>query len=80
METRVGQNALGILLVQDVLIVPMMIILGYMSGEPVNPQDVVLQLVGAVLIISFAIWLYHKKEIKLISIYSIKCIMSVLNL
>ena len=53
METRVGQNALGILLVQDVLIVPMMIILGYMSGEPVNPQDVVLQLVGAVLIISF---------------------------
>ncbi len=65
METRVGQNALGILLVQDVLIVPMMIILGYMSGEPVNPQDVVLQLVGAVLIISFAIWLYHKKEIKL---------------
>ncbi len=46
METRVGQNALGILLVQDVLIVPMMIILGYLSGAPVNPQNVVLQLVG----------------------------------
>ncbi len=65
METRVGQNALGILLVQDVLIVPMMIILGYMSGEPIHTQDVVLQLVGAVLIIAFVIWLYKKQVIKL---------------
>ncbi|GAB5523672.1 MAG: cation:proton antiporter [Roseivirga sp.] len=65
METRVGQNALGILLVQDVLIVPMMIILGYMSGAEVHTQDVIMQLVGAVLIIGMVIWIYKKQEIKL---------------
>ncbi|WP_170827486.1 cation:proton antiporter [Roseivirga sp. 4D4] len=65
METRVGQNALGILLVQDVLIVPMMIILGYMSGGEIHAKDVVLQSVGALLIILFVIWLYKKGEIKL---------------
>lgn len=65
METRVGQNALGILLVQDVLIVPMMIILGYMSGAPIHSEEVILQLIGAVLIIGMVIWLYKKQEIKL---------------
>lgn len=65
METRVGQNALGILLFQDVLIVPMMIILGYMSGEPVHTIDVIKQTVGAILIVGMVIWLYRKKEIKL---------------
>lgn len=65
METRVGQNALGILLVQDILIVPMMIVLGYMSGEKGDSHQVWLQLIGAVLIIGFVIWLYFKKEVKL---------------
>lgn len=65
METRVGQNALGILLVQDVLIVPMMIVLGYMSGEPVHTEDVIMQLIGAILIIGMVVWIYKRKEIKL---------------
>ncbi len=65
METRVGQNALGILLVQDVLIVPMMIILGYMSGAEVHTNDVIMQLIGAVLIIGMVVWLYKKQEIRL---------------
>jgi CPA2 family monovalent cation:H+ antiporter-2 len=33
METSVGENALGILLVQDILIVPMLNILNYLSGQ-----------------------------------------------
>jgi len=65
METRVGQNALGILLVQDVLIVPMMIILGYMSGETIHQEEVILQSIGAVLIVGMMIWLYKKGQIKL---------------
>lgn len=65
MDTRVGQNALGILLVQDVLIVPMMIILGHMSGEKGNSNQLWMQLGGAALIIGFVFWLYRKKEVQL---------------
>ena len=36
MESRVGQNVLGILIVQDLLIVPMLIILSMFKGEELN--------------------------------------------
>lgn len=65
MDSKMGQNALGILLVQDVLIVPMMIVLGYMSGEPVDSHMVWLQLIGAVLIVGLLVYLYKKETIKM---------------
>ena len=45
-DEPVGQNVLGILLAQDVLIVPMLIILSYASGTPTSTTEVVLQIVG----------------------------------
>lgn len=65
MNTRVGQNALGILLIQDVLIVPMMIVLGYLSGHAGSSSEILLQSIGAVLIVVFVIYLYRKGEVKL---------------
>lgn len=65
METPTGQNALGILLVQDVLIVPMMIILGYLSGAPSDNHQVFLQILGAVLIIALVVFLYRRQVVKL---------------
>lgn len=65
MDTKIGQDALGILLVQDVLIVPMMIILGYMSGEPVDNHMVWLQILGGLLIVGLLIYLYKKETIKM---------------
>lgn len=64
-ETRVGQNVLGILLVQDVLIVPMFIILGYLSGKPTSGTEVMLQLIGAGLITALIIYLFRHPDIKM---------------
>lgn len=64
-DQRVGQNVLGILLVQDVMIVPMLITLSYVSGIPVNSSEVVLQIVGGILISALIGYMVYKKELKL---------------
>lgn len=61
---RVGQNVLGILLVQDIMIVPMLIALSYVSGKPVDSTAVLLQVVGGILISAFVGYMIVKKEIK----------------
>jgi CPA2 family monovalent cation:H+ antiporter-2 len=65
MQTKAGQNVLGVLLVQDVLIVPMIIILGYMSGEKPDTSDVLKQIFGGIFITGIIIYILKKKEIKL---------------
>lgn len=64
LNSRVGQNVLGILLAQDILIVPMIIILSYLSGSAPTTQEVVLQIVGGVLMVGTVIWIIKRKEIK----------------
>jgi CPA2 family monovalent cation:H+ antiporter-2 len=63
-DTFVGQIVIGILLVQDVLIVPMIIVLGYFSGTNPAFSEVLLQTVGGILIIGFLYFLYKKGELK----------------
>lgn len=60
MHTPVGQNVIGVLLTQDVLIALMLIILNYFGGDELQPSQLVLQLIGALLIaiIIFAILKY----------------------
>ncbi|MFT7113788.1 MAG: CPA2 family monovalent cation:H+ antiporter-2 [Candidatus Azotimanducaceae bacterium] len=60
----VGQNAIGILLAQDILIVPMLIITNYLSGHVPETQDVVLQIVGGVLLFFVMFWVMRKKRIR----------------
>jgi len=64
-DQPVGQNVLGVLLVQDILIVPMMISLSYLSGTPTSSSEVILQIIGGLLISGFIAFLFYKKEIKL---------------
>ncbi len=52
-----GQNALGILLVQDMAIVPIMIIIGLLGGDEVSPVQLSVQLIGGGLLVALAIWL-----------------------
>lgn len=65
MQTKAGQNVLGVLLVQDVLIVPMIIILGYMGGEVPGVSEVLKQVFGGIFIIGIIIYILKKKEINL---------------
>ena len=65
LDTKTGKNVLGVLLAQDVLMVPMLIIVGYLGGDK---QDLILllkQIIGGILIVGVIIYVLIKKEIKL---------------
>ena len=63
--SNLGQNIIGILLVQDILVVPMLIILNYLSGEAIVTLDIAKQIIGGLLILGIIIWILKKKEIRL---------------
>ncbi len=65
LHTSVGQNVLGVLLAQDVLIVPIIIILGYLGGHKPGKIEVLKQIVGGLLIVGIIVYILKKKEIKL---------------
>lgn len=62
-ETRVGQNVLGVLLVQDIAMVPMLVALTLMGGQEIVSSTFVLLGVGSALIIAFVVWLLFAKEV-----------------
>ena len=64
-HTPIGQNVIGILLAQDVLIVPMLITLNYLSGKPPETNEVILQIIGGIAILGVIAWVSKKKHIRL---------------
>ncbi len=65
LKSKVGQIVLGVLIVQDVLIVPMLIVMSYMGGDKPPIAEMVKQVIGGVLIIGIIVYVYKTKEIKL---------------
>lgn len=65
LETDTGQNVLGVLLFQDMAIIPMLIVIGLMSGSEPDGQQVVLQVIGGILMIALIAYLMHKETIHL---------------
>jgi CPA2 family monovalent cation:H+ antiporter-2 len=51
-----GQNVLGILLVQDLIVIPMLIIIGLLDGTKPGLGEFGLQVAGAIVIVSLLIW------------------------
>lgn len=64
-DTHVGRNVIGVLLVQDIALVPMIILIDLMQGKNMSPKNLILQLIGGVLIVLMVIFLIRKKEIHL---------------
>ncbi len=58
----IGYNILGVLLVQDLLIVPMLILLSAMASAPEIDQ-IARQGIGMFLIIAFLVWLIPKQKV-----------------
>ncbi|TRX46405.1 cation:proton antiporter [Fulvivirga sp. M361] len=63
--SSIGQNIIGILLVQDVLVVPMLILLSYLSGATLSTLEITKQIIGGFLILGITLWVLKKKEIHL---------------
>lgn len=65
LDSRIGQNVLSILLFQDILVIPMIIILNLLGGNKTNEYEIFLQLFGTILIIFLMTYIIKKKEIKI---------------
>ncbi len=65
MNTKVGQDMLGVLLVQDLAVIPMLIILNMVGGQSLSGGELMLPLVGSVLIIGAVAWVIRKGGISL---------------
>lgn len=64
-KATVNQNVISILLTQDVLIVPMIIVITILSGDTLNTHEITMQLIGGALIIGALVFLFKKKQIRL---------------
>ncbi|MEP5611481.1 MAG: cation:proton antiporter [Cyclobacteriaceae bacterium] len=64
-KTKIGQNVISILLTQDIMIVPMIIIMTFFSGEEVEMTQIGMQLVGGLVIVAFLVYLLKKQTIEL---------------
>lgn len=65
LKTPIGQKVLGILLTQDILIVPMLIAINYLSGHLPATEEIIRQLIGGSLIVGILVWLLRREKIKL---------------
>lgn len=65
MKTRLGQNVLGVLLVQDLAVVPMLIIVRIIGGELPTFGQVAIQIAGGIFVISVAAFMAIKKNLKI---------------
>jgi len=64
-NSREGQDVLGILLVQDLLIIPMLIIIGLMGEHTLDVAQLGLQIGGAVAIIGLLVWALSREALHL---------------
>ena len=65
LETETGQNVLGVLLMQDMAIIPMLIIIGLMSGDVPDSRHMILQIIGGISMIALLAWLMLKETVHL---------------
>jgi CPA2 family monovalent cation:H+ antiporter-2 len=64
-STDIGQSVISILLIQDILIVPMLIITNYLGGTAPSTTDILLQITGGVFLIFGIVWLSKKEQFTL---------------
>ncbi|OIO73096.1 MAG: cation/H(+) antiporter [Zetaproteobacteria bacterium CG1_02_53_45] len=62
LELPMGQNALGVLLVQDMAIIPMMVMLSVLGGVHATAADISKQVVGGIAVLVFVTWLMRSKR------------------
>ena len=65
LDTRAGQDVLGILLTQDVMVIPMLIVLGLLAGKPLDGREMVQQLAGGIVLIGVVVWVVRRPRFDL---------------
>jgi len=66
LQSKTGQDVLAVLLAQDIAVVPMILIIGYLAGTGDNSNNhLLLQGIGAVLLVGFAAFIVTRQKINL---------------
>jgi len=65
LETSYGQNALNVLLTQDIAIIPMLIVVNLLGGKEIETSELTMQLFGGCAMIALFAWIVYRKEIHL---------------
>jgi CPA2 family monovalent cation:H+ antiporter-2 len=65
LDSDVGQDVLGVLLVQDLAIIPMLIVIGFLGGEVPTMGTIVLEVIGGVVMLGLFALLIMKDTIHL---------------
>lgn len=65
LKARVGQDALAILLAQDLAIIPMLIIIGMMGGAKLETHTIWLQVIGGIGALGILFWLTRGRRFHL---------------
>jgi len=65
LSTGFGQDMLGVLLVQDLLVIPMLIIIGLFGGQQVDMHSLSMQMIGVVLMGGLLVWIFSGRQLKL---------------
>ena len=64
-DSKIGRDVIGVLLTQDIAIVPMLITVSLLGGEGMQGDSLALQLAGLLLIVLFFVWLMRSPRIRL---------------
>lgn len=65
LHTKIGQDVLGILIVQDIMVVPMIIILDLAGNKKIDFAKIIESIILGILIISFVIFLIKNGKLKI---------------
>ncbi|HWY23808.1 MAG TPA: cation:proton antiporter [Nevskia sp.] len=62
---KIGRDALGVLLAQDLAVIPMLIVIGFFGSGGVSGETIALQLLGGALALALLAWLVWGKNLRL---------------
>lgn len=65
MDSKLGRDALGILLVQDLAVIPMLIVIDVFADGGIGGEDLALQGTGAAIATALLVWLFRAKSVRL---------------
>jgi CPA2 family monovalent cation:H+ antiporter-2 len=64
-ESKIARDALGILLAQDLALIPMLISVDYLAGGSVDRVTIALQSAGAALAVGLLVWIVRTPDLRL---------------
>lgn len=64
LDSEMGQDVLSILLMQDIVIVPLLIICSFLGGSEIDVWGIILMLIGGTCLLAMLIYIYIKQTIR----------------